>query len=99
MSFFETMVLFRIVLMGLTDFSSSIALQPGIYGTAQVGDFSISGEANIETNLVVVGDLVVQANVWGGSSDDLRDFGTSCSDGQFVKGIDNNTDELKCRPL
>ncbi|MDD5040043.1 MAG: hypothetical protein PHY34_02745 [Patescibacteria group bacterium] len=33
------------------------------------------------------GDLVVSANAWGGTSDDMSYFGDSCVAGEFAKGI------------
>jgi len=74
--------------LGLTDLAGSVALQSAIRSDkTQPGSFSISGSADFGAKLTVVGDLVVQNNVWGGSSDTMGYFGQSCPEGQFAKGI------------
>ena len=87
--------------LGLTDLASAGTLysRPIAPADIQSGSFSTAGTANFGTNLTVIGDLVVNTNVWGGASDNLRDFGTGCDDGEFVKGLNTVSKELQCRPL
>ncbi len=77
----------------------SVMLQNKWPGQAQPGSFSISGLASFGQQLWVEGDLVVLGNQWGGSSDQLRNFGVGCDNGEFVKGVDTNNYRLQCRPL
>ncbi|MBI5037320.1 MAG: hypothetical protein HZC01_01230 [Candidatus Kerfeldbacteria bacterium] len=74
-------------------------LQTTIPGRNQAGSIFSSGQASIGRELIVTNDFQVIANVWGGSSDDVRGFSTSCQDGQFAKGFDITTNSLHCRPL
>ncbi|MCH7492642.1 hypothetical protein IID19_03595 [Patescibacteria group bacterium] len=85
--------------LGITDLAGSVSLYGTMPSTAQAGSFATAGEANIGANLTVIGDLVVPNNIWEGTSDIVKSFGTSCDDGQFVKGINTGTDELNCRSL
>ena len=85
---------------GLTDLGGGITLYDRLLVNQQAGSFSLSGEANIGADLIVVGDLVVSGNRWGGSSDSQPAFGTGCADGQFAKGVSMSANNLlNCRGL
>ncbi len=82
-----------------TDLSDTVVRQGSFPGTAQIGLASYHGSLTVDTALEVIGDLVVTTNIWGGTADDVKAFGTACDDGQFIKGIDTTSGQSQCRPL
>jgi len=85
--------------LGVTDLAGSVGLLASNLAMPQPGSFAITGSATFSGSLTVVGDLVVQNNTWGGSSDNLGYFGQSCPQGQFAKGVNTTTEVMQCRPL
>lgn len=81
---------------GLTDLFGSVLLQSSTPGMTQSGSFSINGSATIGTNLIVVGNLVVSNNVWGGA-DSNKNYGIGCDNGQFAKSV--SASGIVCRRL
>lgn len=84
---------------GQADLEGLANLQTTVPGRSQSGSAASYGEATVGRSLMVTGDLRVVENVWGGSADAVPDFGQSCTDGEFVKGIDTQNKQLHCRPL
>jgi len=87
--------------LGTVDLTGSVMLRQnktvGSIGQ-QAGNFTVGGNGTVGADLLVVGDVVVSANTWGGS-DSVKTFGTGCDNGQFIKGVDLTAGTVICRQL
>lgn len=90
-----------------TDYINNLILRNNItllLEYRQAGSFAMRGSINIGNKLIIDGDLVVQNNKWGGTTDNLVDYGVGCDEGEFVKGVQGigtlvDPKLLQCRPL